>query len=174
MKLEEIAIFTDQVKETAEFYLALGGKVVYQNEGLAIIGFDNVKVLIHTPYQPGEGELPCENHIAFGTHNVDKETIGYLASELLLSMNLMIMIGADQPISETLMESWWSFLRPLKVDLCSQCYRDLKTLIEPFKTIQQVLLRGYILGVTMKNEFVSQYNHTWWVFAYSALHLENP
>ncbi len=73
MKLEEIAIFTDQVKETAEFYLALGGKVVYQNEGLAIIGFDNVKVLIHTPYQPGEGELPCENHIAFGTHNVDKE-----------------------------------------------------------------------------------------------------
>lgn len=73
MKLEEIAIFTDQVKETTEFYLALGAKVVYQNEGLAIIGFDNVKVLIHARYQPGEGELPCENHIAFGTHNVDEE-----------------------------------------------------------------------------------------------------
>jgi catechol 2,3-dioxygenase-like lactoylglutathione lyase family enzyme len=73
MKLEEIAIFTDQVKETAEFYMALGGKVVYQNEGMAIIGFENVKMLIHARYQPGENDLPCENHIAFGTPNVNKE-----------------------------------------------------------------------------------------------------
>jgi len=73
MKLEEIAIFTDQVKATTAFYQTLGGKIVYQNEGLAIVAFDNFKVLIHTRYEPGEGELPCENHIAFGTPNVDEE-----------------------------------------------------------------------------------------------------
>ena len=73
MKLEEIAIFTDLVKETTAFYLALGGEIVYQNEGMTIVGFDNVKILIHARYVPGEGELPCENHIAFGTPNVDAE-----------------------------------------------------------------------------------------------------
>lgn len=73
MKLQEIAIFTDQVKETAAFYQTLGGIIVYQNEGMAIVGFENVKILIHARYQPGEGELPCENHIAFGTPNVDAE-----------------------------------------------------------------------------------------------------
>ena len=73
MKLEEIAIFTDQVKETAAFYQTLGGKIVYQNEGMAIVAFDNVKMLIHARYEPGENDLPCENHIAFGTPNVDEE-----------------------------------------------------------------------------------------------------
>lgn len=73
MKLEEIAIFTDLVKETAAFYKILGGKIVYQNEGMAIVAFDNVKMLIHARYEPAEGELPCENHIAFGTPNVDEE-----------------------------------------------------------------------------------------------------
>ena len=70
MKLEEIAIFTDQVKETAAFYLSLGGKIVYQNEGMAIVGFDNVKVLIHARYVPGEGELPCENQILHLVHQM--------------------------------------------------------------------------------------------------------
>ena len=73
MKLEEIAIFTDKVKETAAFYLNLGGKVGYQNENMAIIQFENVKILIHATYEPGEGDLPCENHIAFGTADVDLE-----------------------------------------------------------------------------------------------------
>jgi len=73
MKLEEIAIFTDYVTETAEFYLRLGGEVSYQNENMAIIQFENVKILIHARYEPGEGDLPCENHIAFGTTNVDAE-----------------------------------------------------------------------------------------------------
>ncbi|MBE0684536.1 MAG: VOC family protein [Anaerolineaceae bacterium] len=73
MKLEEIAIFTDQVKATTAFYLTLGGKIVYQNEGMAIVAFDNVKMLIHARYEPGENDLPCENHIAFGTPNVDEE-----------------------------------------------------------------------------------------------------
>jgi catechol 2,3-dioxygenase-like lactoylglutathione lyase family enzyme len=61
------------VKETTEFYLALGGEIVYQNEGMAIIGFENVKLLIHARYEPSEGDLPCENHIAFGTPNIDEE-----------------------------------------------------------------------------------------------------
>jgi len=73
MKLEEIAIFTDNVKETADFYLNLGGKAGYQNEGMSIIQFENVKILIHATYEPGEGDLPCENHIAFGTADVDAE-----------------------------------------------------------------------------------------------------
>jgi len=73
MKLEEIAIFTDKVKETAKFYLNLGGKIGYQNDSLAIIQFENIKILIHATYEPGEGDLPCENHIAFGTADVDAE-----------------------------------------------------------------------------------------------------
>ena len=73
MKLEEIAIFTDKVKETAAFYLNLGGKAGYQNDDMAIIQFENVKILIHATYEPAEGDLPCENHIAFGSMNVDLE-----------------------------------------------------------------------------------------------------
>ncbi len=73
MKLEEIAIFTDLVKDTAAFYLALGGVCTYENQDMAIIHFENVKILIHARYEPGEGDLPCENHIAFGTKNVDAE-----------------------------------------------------------------------------------------------------
>ena len=57
MKLEEIAIFTDKVKETAAFYLILGGKIVYQNEGMAIVGFENVKVLIHAPMNRGKASF---------------------------------------------------------------------------------------------------------------------
>ena len=30
-------------------------------------------MLIHARYLPGENDLPCENHIAFGTPNVDEE-----------------------------------------------------------------------------------------------------
>lgn len=80
MKLEEIAIFTDLVTETAGFYVNLGGKVGYQNEDIAIIQFDNVKILIHARYEPGDGDLPCENHIAFGTTNVDVEVERLCAS----------------------------------------------------------------------------------------------
>ena len=73
MKLEEIAIFTDKVKATAEFYLNLGGKAGYQNDSMSIINFENVKILIHATYEPGEGDLPCENHIAFGSRDVDMD-----------------------------------------------------------------------------------------------------
>jgi len=59
MKLEEIAIFTDLVKETAAFYQTLGGEIVYQNEGMAIVAFDNVKMLIHARYEPGKASFPA-------------------------------------------------------------------------------------------------------------------
>jgi len=59
MKLEEIAIFTDQVKATTAFYQTLGSKIVYQNEGMAIVAFDNVKMLIHARYEPGKASFPA-------------------------------------------------------------------------------------------------------------------
>jgi catechol 2,3-dioxygenase-like lactoylglutathione lyase family enzyme len=73
MKLLEVAIFTDNVEETASFYKALGGHSAYEHEGIAVILFENVKVLLHKRYEPQEGELPCEDHIAFGVEYVDAE-----------------------------------------------------------------------------------------------------
>ncbi len=84
MKLEEIAIFTDQVAESTKFYQSLGGKTAYQNENMAVIQFENVNILIHARYEPGEGDLPCENHIAFGTTNLDAEIERLKASDTVI------------------------------------------------------------------------------------------
>lgn len=72
MKLVEMAYFTDNVKEMAEFYRRLlGSEPVAQSEGMAIFMSGKTKIFIHHNYNPAEGELPPDNHIAFAVENVD-------------------------------------------------------------------------------------------------------
>jgi len=72
MKLTEIAYFTEDVKGTAEFYKTLlGSEPVAQSEEMSIFMVGGTKIFIHRQYEPGEGDLPPENHIAFTVSNVD-------------------------------------------------------------------------------------------------------
>lgn len=72
MNLVELAFFTDNVTEMAVFYQRLLGKEpVARSEGMAIFMSGNTKIFIHRTYQPEEGELPPDNHIAFAVEDVD-------------------------------------------------------------------------------------------------------
>ena len=72
MKLTEIAFFTKDVKGTADFYRALFQiEPVAESEGMSIFMSGETKIFIHRDYEPGEGELPPENHIAFTVTDVD-------------------------------------------------------------------------------------------------------
>ncbi len=75
MKLVEITFFTEDVEGTIKFYQSLlGTEPVAQSEGMAIFMIDGTKIFIHRTYEPGESDLPPENHIAFGVDNVDEAT----------------------------------------------------------------------------------------------------
>ncbi len=72
MQLVELAYFTDRVHEMAEFYRALlGREPAALSEDMAIFITGETKVFIHRSYQPGEGELPPENHTAYAVEDVD-------------------------------------------------------------------------------------------------------
>ena len=72
MKLVEIARFVDDMPKAIAFYRALLGKEPsYGDESLATFDLDGVTVLVHKRYEAGPGDLPCEDHIAFGVDNVD-------------------------------------------------------------------------------------------------------
>lgn len=72
MKLVEISYFTDNVEKMAAFYRhLLRSEPVAQSEGMAIFMSGEIKVFIHHSYDPAEGELPPDNHIAFAVENVD-------------------------------------------------------------------------------------------------------
>ncbi len=72
MQLTEIACFNKDFKGTSEFYKTLlGSEPVAQSEGISIFMVGGTKIFIHREYEPGEGELPPENHIAFTVPNVD-------------------------------------------------------------------------------------------------------
>lgn len=72
MKLTEIATFTDDVEAMTAFYAALLDSVpVAQSPDMAIFMAGGTKIFIHRTYQPGEGQLPPENHIAFTVDDVD-------------------------------------------------------------------------------------------------------
>lgn len=72
MRLAEIAIFTNDVDRTAEFYQKLLGVMpVHRGSGIAIFEAAGVEFLIHEQYTPGPGELPCENHVAFAVPDVE-------------------------------------------------------------------------------------------------------
>lgn len=72
MKLAELAYFTDDVGQTADFYrLLLNAEPVTQSEGMAIFLVGDTKIFIHHNYTPSAGDLPPENHIAFAVEDVD-------------------------------------------------------------------------------------------------------
>lgn len=72
MELNEIAYFTDQVDEMAEFYVQLlGAEPIAKSADMAIFVNKGVKIFLHRKYTPGEGELPPENHKAFIVADVD-------------------------------------------------------------------------------------------------------
>jgi catechol 2,3-dioxygenase-like lactoylglutathione lyase family enzyme len=72
MKLVEIAFFTNNVEQTADFYRRLLNlDPVAQSEGMAIFLVGETKIFIHHNYTPSEGDLPPENHIAFAAEDLE-------------------------------------------------------------------------------------------------------
>ena len=72
MPLNEIAYFTDDVPGMQTFYgRLLGAAPIAASEGMAIFLSGDTKLFIHRNYQPDEGELPPENHVAFKVEDVD-------------------------------------------------------------------------------------------------------
>ena len=75
MKLVELAYFTENVEAMTNFYRSLfGTEPVARSEGMAIFMSGETKILIHykSPASPiSAGELPPENHVAFGVQDVD-------------------------------------------------------------------------------------------------------
>ncbi len=73
MKIVEIARFVDDVPKFTEFYrLLLGVEPSYSDNTLAIFHSHGVTILIHIRYEPSPGDLPCEDHVAFGVDDVDQ------------------------------------------------------------------------------------------------------
>jgi catechol 2,3-dioxygenase-like lactoylglutathione lyase family enzyme len=71
-KLVEIAYFTDNVDQMANFYKNLLGLTpVAQSSDMAIFMIGETKLFIHRTYTPGEGDLPPDNHVAFGVENLE-------------------------------------------------------------------------------------------------------
>ena len=72
MKLTEVAYFSDNVAEMANFYRRLlGSSPVAESPDMAIFMVDHTKIFIHKTYTLGEGDLPPENHQAFTVTDVD-------------------------------------------------------------------------------------------------------
>ena len=75
MKLVELAYFTENVQQMADFYQKLlGTEPVAKSDDMAIFMSGETKILIHykSPASPiSEGELPPENHVAFAVQDVD-------------------------------------------------------------------------------------------------------
>ena len=70
-QLSEIAFFTPNVAAMAQFYRQfLGVEPVAESEGMAIFMLGPVKLFIHATYEPGVGDLPPENHIAYTVTDV--------------------------------------------------------------------------------------------------------
>ena len=72
MKLSEIAYFTADAPAMSAFYQKLlGVGPVAEGEGRAIFMVGETKIFIHHTYEPEEGDLPPENHMAFEVEDVD-------------------------------------------------------------------------------------------------------
>lgn len=84
MKIVELARFVDDVPKAIEFYrLFLGVEPSYSDDSLATFYSHGVTVLVHHRYEPGPGDLPCEDHIAFGADDVD-QTVAVLEQQGLI------------------------------------------------------------------------------------------
>lgn len=74
MELSEITIFTDDVQETEAFFEELLDREPAFSAG-GIAGFETggVDLLVHETYDPGERDLPPEDHVSFAVDDVDGE-----------------------------------------------------------------------------------------------------
>jgi len=72
MKLVELAYFTENVEQMADFYRKLlDAEPVAKSDDMAIFMSGHTKIFIHRKYPASEGKLPPDNHIAFGVDDVD-------------------------------------------------------------------------------------------------------
>ncbi|WP_010588426.1 VOC family protein [Schlesneria paludicola] len=76
MKFHELAFFTEDVDSACDFYeRLLNAKPAYRGPGIAIFQIGETHILIHAKYEPGPGELPCENHFAFAVSHLDQAVV---------------------------------------------------------------------------------------------------
>ena len=69
----ELAYFSKDVAAMSRFYQRLlGTNPVAESDGMVIFMVGDTKIFIHRTYQPGEGELPPENHIALAVADLDE------------------------------------------------------------------------------------------------------
>lgn len=72
MKLVELAFFTDNVEELADFYRRLlGAEPVAKSESMATFHVGDTRIFIHQNYVPAADDLPPSNHMAFAVDDVD-------------------------------------------------------------------------------------------------------
>ena len=72
MKLVELAYFTENVGQMADFYRSLlGAEPAVKSDEMAIFISGHTKIFIHRKYAPAESELSPDNHIAFAVEDVD-------------------------------------------------------------------------------------------------------
>lgn len=72
MKLIELAYFTENVQQMADFYRGLlSAEPVAQSDDMVIFMSGHTKIFIHRKYPASEGELPPDDHIAFAVDDVD-------------------------------------------------------------------------------------------------------
>ena len=72
MKLVELAYFTANVEQMADFYHnLLGTEPVARSDDMAIFMSGQTKIFFHRKYPASEGELPPDDHIAFAVEDVD-------------------------------------------------------------------------------------------------------
>ena len=66
MKLIELAYFTENVQQMADFYRGLlGVEPVAKSDDMSIFMSGHTKIFIHRKYNPVYGELPGDTHIGF-------------------------------------------------------------------------------------------------------------
>ena len=72
MKLVEVARFVSDLPAAVDSYRQLLGVEPFVDApGIAIFKVNEVQFLIHERYQPGPDGLPCEDHLAFGTTDLE-------------------------------------------------------------------------------------------------------
>ena len=72
LKLIELARFTPDVAATTRFYeRLLGCSPTAQFPGMSEFDLDGTVLRVHKSYEPNEGKLPPEDHIAFAVEDVE-------------------------------------------------------------------------------------------------------
>lgn len=72
MELAERTLFTDDVAAMTAFYRTLlGREPIVKDDVIAIFEEGQTTVLVHETYDPEEGELPPDDHVAYTVEDVD-------------------------------------------------------------------------------------------------------